>query len=220
MARKEDKQKALIMRQKGMSYSQIKQKLGVSKSTLSGWLYKFPLSEQRIRELRDNSPIRIEHYRNTMRAKREERIKRQYQLVMKDIGILSRRDIFMSGLFLFWGEGGKTLNGLTALSNTDPSVLVFFIQWLKILGVPEEKLKARLHVYADMNIRTTTKYWSDLLSIPVASFNKPYVKESNLIDLTYKNGFGKGTCMVMVANKVLNDYILMGIKRIQEMYSK
>ncbi len=74
MARKEDKQKALIMRKKGMSYSQIKEKLGVSKSTLSGWLYNMPLSEQRIRELQADSPIRIEKYRNTMRAKRETRL--------------------------------------------------------------------------------------------------------------------------------------------------
>ena len=41
MARKKDKQKALTMRKKGMSYSQIKEKLGISKSTLSGWLQAY-----------------------------------------------------------------------------------------------------------------------------------------------------------------------------------
>ena len=65
MARKEDKQKAITMRKKGMSYSQIKEKLNVSKSTLSGWLYNMPLSEKRIRELQADSPVRIEKYRNT-----------------------------------------------------------------------------------------------------------------------------------------------------------
>ena len=65
MARKIDKQKAIAMRKKGMSYSQIKDKIKVSKSTLSGWLSDMPLSEKRIRELRADSPIRIERYRNT-----------------------------------------------------------------------------------------------------------------------------------------------------------
>jgi len=219
MARREEKQKALEMRKRGMSYSQIKEKLGVSKSTLSGWLYSMPLSEERIKELRDDNPVRIERYRNTMRIKREERLYRQYQIVKKDIGVLSRRDLFIGGLFLFWGEGGKTLNGNTALSNTDPSVLKFFIRWLKVLEVPKDKLRVRLHVYADMNNETTKQYWSKILGIPLKSFIKSYVKKSNISDLTYKNGYGHGTCMVSVANKVLNDYILMGIKRVQEMNS-
>ena len=83
MARKEDKQKALIMRKGGMSYSQIKEKLGVNKSTLSGWLQNLPLSKKRIRELRDNNPVRIERYRNTMRAKKEDRLKEVYKKYLK-----------------------------------------------------------------------------------------------------------------------------------------
>ncbi len=206
------------MRAKGMSYSQIKEKLGISKSTLSGWLYDMPLSEKRIRELQADSPIRIEKYRNTMRAKREKRLAEHCVVVKKDVGKLSKRDIFIAGLFLYWGEGGKTFNGNTALSNTDPSVLVFFIEWLKIFGVSRDKLKVRLHLYADMNTNTAIKYWSGILHIPVTSFTKSYIKKSSLSGLTYKNGFGHGTCMVTVANKQLNDYILMGIKRIQDMY--
>ena len=104
MARKLDKQKALEMRSKGMSYSQIKEKLGVSKSTLSGWLYDMPLSPKRIRELQADSPIRIEKYRNTMRAKKEVRLKGVYEKVRKDIGKLSKRDLFLAGMFLYWGE--------------------------------------------------------------------------------------------------------------------
>ena len=86
MARKKDKQKVLAMRHKGMSYSQIKEKLGISKSTLSGWLYNMPLSAERIRELQADSPIRIEKYRNTMRAKREAKNRIAYQNIAKRIG--------------------------------------------------------------------------------------------------------------------------------------
>ena len=74
MARREDKQKVLEYRKEGFSYSQIKEKLKVSKSTLSGWLCDMPLSEERIRELQADNPIRIERYRNTMRTKREARL--------------------------------------------------------------------------------------------------------------------------------------------------
>src|SRR3989344_489298 len=217
MARKEDKQKALAMRKTGMSYSQIKERIDVSKSTLSSWLYDMPLSEKRIRELRDNSPIRIEHYRNTMKKKREARLMASYKEVSKNIRTLSKRDLFLSGLFLYWGEGSKTRTAVSALSNTDPAVLVFYIKWLKNFGVKKKNLKAKLQLYKDMNVKILTKYWSKKLRLPKDAFNKPYIKNSNLSGLTYKNGFGHGTCMVWIANRELNDYILMGIKRLQDM---
>ena len=64
------KEKVLAMRLKGMSYSQIKSEIKVSKSTLSLWLQKYPLSEKRIRELRDWNPQRIEKCRITKENKR------------------------------------------------------------------------------------------------------------------------------------------------------
>ena len=48
------------MRLEGHSYSSIQKKIGVSKSTLSSWLREIPLSDTRLRELRDFNPVRIE----------------------------------------------------------------------------------------------------------------------------------------------------------------
>ena len=87
MARKLDKQKAISLRNKGYSYNQIKEKIKVSKGTLSGWLSDMPLSEERIRELRDFNPQRIERYRNTMKIKKDTRLREVYKKVSKDIGI-------------------------------------------------------------------------------------------------------------------------------------
>ena len=87
MAKNKLKQKAINLRLSGCSYSQIKDKIGVSKSTLSNWLDKYPLSNERIRELRDNSPKRIENYRNTMRRKRESRLSVIYNKISKDINL-------------------------------------------------------------------------------------------------------------------------------------
>jgi len=216
MARKKDKQKALTMRKKGMSYSQIKEKLGVNKSTLSGWLQDFPLSEKRIRELRDNNPIRIEHYRNTMRAKKETRLKEVYKKVSEDIGIISKRDLFIAGLFLYWGEGTKAQNNSVALTNTNPAMLKFFIKWLGLCNVKKKDLKIKLHLYADMNVERSLDFWSKELKIPISQFRKSYIKKTQLKSITYKNGFGKGTCCVMFDNRDLWEYIMMGMKNISK----
>lgn len=216
MARKLDKQKAILLRQKGLSYSQIKEKLGISKSTLSGWLYDMPLSEERIKELRDFSPQRIERYRNTMRDKKETRLRDVYKKVSKDIGQFSKREIFLLGLFLYWGEGTKRASCSTQLTNTNPAMLKFFIKWLELLGVNRKDLKVKLHLYSDMNINEGIAFWSKTLKIPVSQFKKPYIKETKLKSITYKNGFGKGTCCVIFEGRDLWEYVIMGLKYISE----
>ena len=216
MARKIDKQKAITMRKKGMSYSQIKEKLKVSKSTLSIWLQNFPLSEKRIRELQADNPIRIERYRNTMRIKKETRLKEVYKKVSKDIGTFSKRDLFLTGLFLYWGEGTKASNSSTVLTNTNPAMLKFFIKWLELFNIKRKNLKIKLHLYSDMNIKQSLDFWSKELKIPISQFRKPYIKKTSLKSITYRNGFGKGTCCVMFENRDLWEYITMGLKYVSK----
>lgn len=220
MARKEDKQKAITMRKKGESYSQIKKKLGISKSTLSGWLYDMPLSPKRIRELQADSPIRIEKYRNTMRAKRDVKNKEAYDLIASRIGKISDREFLIAGLFLYWAEGSKTKNFSISLTNTNPTMLVLFIRWLNFFDVPKSKLKIHLHLYSDMNIKKQMKFWSDTLDIPLMQFRKPYIKKTTLSSITYTNGFGQGTCSVILDNGPICAQVMMGIKYIQDVLLK
>ena len=216
MARKEDKQKALTMRKKGMSYSQIKEKLGISKSTLSGWLYDMPLSEKRIRELQADSPIRIERYRNAMKAKRDAKNKVAYESIASKIGTISDREFLIAGLFLYWAEGSKTRTFSIGLTNTNPAMLVLFIRWLKFFDVPKTKLKVHLHLYSDMNIKKQIRFWSKTLNIPLGQFRKPYIKKTLLSSITYTNGFGQGTCSVIVDDGLVSAQVMMGMQYIQD----
>ena len=79
---------------------------------------------------------------------------------------------------LYWGEGTKCRMDSLEITNSDPSVIKFFIYWLtKILSVPRNKIKIQLHLYSDMNIKKEIKYWSDMLKIPREQFNRPYIKK-------------------------------------------
>lgn len=216
MARKLDKQKAIKLRDIGYSYSQIKEKIGVSKSTLSDWLRDMPLSDKRIRELRDFNSERIERYRNTMKEKKDKRLREVYKKVSKDIGSFSNREIFLLGLFLYWGEGAKTARCSTQLTNTNPAIIKFFIKWLELLGVNKKDLKIKLHIYSDMKVKESIAFWSKILKINRQQFKKPYIKQTKLESITYKNGFGKGTCCVIFEGRDLWEYITMGLKYISE----
>lgn len=202
-----------------MSYSQIKNKLSVSKSTLSAWLAKYPLSEERIRELRDWNPVRIEKSRKTKLLKRETMLDKVFSDVSEDIGFLSDRDLFIAGLFLYWGEGTKAARDIVAFTNTDPGMIRMFIKWLELMKVDQNKLKIKLHLYKDMNIKKETSFWAEELKVNLSNFRKPYIKESKFSNLNYKGQFGHGTCTVVYGNSKLHNKIIMSLKYLKEVVS-
>ena len=220
MARTQDKQKAIDLRLKGYSYSQIKSELKISKGTLSGWLKNYPLSEERIKELTGKNEKRIENYRKTRQRQREEIFKKIYSEEKAKIFPLSKRDLFIAGLFLYWGEGAKTKDAEVSLSNTYPIMTKFFIYWLEnSLKIGRPKIKIRLHLYQDMNIEEEINFWAKTLNINKPQFGKPYIKNTNKSAITYKNGFGHGTCNIIVGNVILMRRILMGLKTIQDYFN-
>lgn len=218
MARFDDHQQALELRKQGKSYSQIKRELNISKSTLSVWLRKFPLSKQQIDKLRGKNEVRIEKYRQTMQIKREKRLHMYYLEEKCRLLPLTEKELLVAGLFLYWGEGGKTLRNVVSINNTDPSVLKFALYWIRIaLKIPKEKIQVYLHLYNDMDVEKEIYFWSNELNIPKQFFAKPYIKKSKRADLTQK-GFGHGTCGIRVNNTVIKERILMAMQVMADYY--
>ena len=206
------RRQALELRKLGKSYGQIRNELGISKSTLSEWLRHYPLTKEQIRQLNYSNESRIEKFRQTMLVKRDRRTRGYYEEAKKEIMPLSKKELLIAGLFLYWGEGGKSMRSLVSISNTDPAVLKFSLYWMnRALGVSKEKIRILLHLYEDMNREEAIEYWSKTLNMPKSQFVKPYIKKSKRADIDYK-GFGHGTCMLRVCDTVIQEKILMSIK--------
>ncbi|MCL5090887.1 MAG: helix-turn-helix domain-containing protein [Patescibacteria group bacterium] len=222
MTRFADRQEAIKLRKQGRTYSEIKKELGIPKSTLSDWLSGFYLTDEQIRlvqkRTQKNKELAIERYRITMRLKRETRLQEIYEIQKKISLPLSERELKIAGLFLYWGEGKKSLESSVSVSNTDPQILLFVLYWLtKIMKVPKLKIKVYLHLYDDMDIQKELNYWSQLLKISLSQFNNPYIKKSKREDIDQK-GFGHGTCSLIVNNVRLKEKIIMAIKAMGEHY--
>lgn len=216
MARLKDRQRALDLRRKGFSYSQIKKEIGVSRGTLSVWLRDLPLSKKRVRELRDLNEQRIERYRQTRSKKKGERLSKLYQEQKRMIFPLSQRDLLIAGLFLYWGEGSKTRMSELRIANTDPIVPKFFVYWAtRFLKFDKSKIKVHLHLYSDMDAAKEIKFWSSILGISTRQFIKPYVKK-NSSQLINRGTFGHGTCTVRIGNARIGEKIQMGLKSIRD----
>lgn len=218
MARKKDKEKAIQLRLEGKSYGEIGKKLDVGKGTLSSWLRDYPLPEERMRELRDHNQKRIERFRETMQRKRDDRLLSVLESVNHDIKSLTSREVFIAGLFLYWAEGMKTDRYVTSLSNTDPYMIRFFLVWLQELGASKDKIRVRLQLYSDMDVEKETTFWARELKIPRRFFSKPYIKKSRVADLSYRGGYGHGTCNIIYRDRDMSEYVQMGMKYIRDMY--
>jgi len=203
-----------------MSYSQIIKKIKVSKSSLSLWLRIYPLSQDQISKLRNQNERRIEKYRKTMKQKRENKLRNYYLEEKKKLLPLLKKEIYLSGLFLYWGEGNKAARHVLSVNNTDPAVMKFYLYWLiKALGVKKDKIHIYLHLYKDMDKEMEIDYWVKELSLSKNNVSSIYIKESKKTEIDQK-GFGHGTCALVVHNTVLKDRVILGLKAISDRYQK
>jgi len=211
------RERALTLRKQNKSYSQIKHELGVPKSTLSYWLRNYPLTKARIKELRGNNEARIERFRQTMHKKRQSRLDLIYSTEKNKILPLTKKELHIAGLALYWGEGSKADLYKVALSNTDPLVLSFFIYWLKsIYKIKTGQLRVALQLYSDMERNDEIKFWSKKLKVPTKQFIKPYIKITKSDRINHKGSFGHGTCVVMIYSVELKEKIMMQLKSLSE----
>jgi hypothetical protein len=209
--------RAIELRKLGWSYPAIKSELKVSKASLSLWLHKYPLTEKQIRQLSLSRARRIEHFRETFQRKRQTTLDKIYEVEKVSLLPLSRREEYIAGLMLYWGEGLKRSWGCVSFSNTNPTFIKFAMHWLiDCCAVSAQKLKVRFHYYSDMDVEKENIYWQKILGLPLSQFRNPYIKQSLRSQIKEKGGFGHGTCDLMVYDTILKEKILMGIKVIAD----
>jgi transcriptional regulator with XRE-family HTH domain len=167
------KNKAIYYRKKGFSYGLISTKTGVSKSTLSDWLKEIPYNPNKETIKRIGS-ARLKSAQKKSLA-RVENIKEMKDLATKDIGKLDKRDVFMLGLGLYWGEGNKSYNH-TRVVNSDPDIIISSIKWFKeICGLNNKNFTISLALYPDSDINKCLNFWSKKTGIPIKNFRKTQV---------------------------------------------
>lgn len=221
MAKTALRAEVIKLRLQGYTFGQIKRELGVAKSTLSGWLRNLPLNERQLELLAENreraKDLAVERYIETRRRQKLARLKLVFNKQCDELLPLSEKELFLCGLFLYWGEGEKR-HGIISISNTDPRVIKFALYWMtNSLKILREKIRINLHLYKDMSIDEATNFWSNILDIPKVQFNKPYIKKTNREGLTYKS-FGHGTCKLYAGSVLLSEKIAMSIKAISDQY--
>lgn len=168
------KSKAILLRQEGYSYELIKNKIGVSKSTLCDWLKDVPF-EANAETLERMSHGHIKSTM-TIKALKQKRDQETQNLAKIELGKLNDRDLMMLGIGLYIGEGGKYEKGFVQFSNSDPKVINLVMKWFtKCLGINTKNFYMIVHAYPDNNIDRVLKFWSELTKVSINQFGKTYI---------------------------------------------
>jgi len=202
------KAKAVKLRKMGLSYGEIKNKLNVSKSTLSLWLKEVELNEEQKKKFYTKRIEILSRGPQSQKERRQREIDKIIESAKKDIPIpISMEAYRLFGAALYWSEGNKK-NGL-AITNSDPHLILFIVKWFeKIFKVSPSSLKAWLNIYPQQNDSEIKQFWSQLTGIPVERFGKSYIKPLNK---NYKkNNLYYGTITVTVPRGTDMRYKIFG----------
>ncbi|MDP1707104.1 MAG: hypothetical protein Q8L30_00910 [bacterium] len=206
------REKALALRRSGFSYKYISSETGLSKSTLSGWLTEIPYTpnEETVATF-GKARAAASARRAELRQKSIQEIRR---VATKDIGGISRRDLFMFGLGLYMGEGCKT-NSQIRVMNSDQRVIHVMITWFRMLGVEKRQIKLRLHLYPDNDVKQCLQFWSRTTSIPVSQFQKHQIDRRVDKKAKMRRKLPFGTAQLTVQGGGRKEYGVLFFRKIQ-----
>jgi transcriptional regulator with XRE-family HTH domain len=178
MAKSKEQSKARELRKNGLSMKEIARTLKVSKSSISLWCSDIQLTKKQIEKL--HAQMVRGSYKGRMigvqmqKDGKKRRIEKYKLLAEKDISKLVKRELFLAGVGLYWGEGAKS--SAVKFYNSDFRAVQFMMRWFReVLKIEEE----RFLMYISINeihkkrLKSVIEYWSRITKIDAIQFRKP-----------------------------------------------
>jgi len=177
------KDKAILLRKKGLSYGQISGLTNIPKSTLSDWLSDLPLSK--IAKKKNMAKTRLIWAKNIIAFNRKRSIeyKRKTAEEIKQyankIGKISKDELFYLGLGLFMAEGGRREKWMIRFVNSDPEIIKIIMSFFrKVCKVKNNDFRLRIHLHNNISNNKATKYWSEITGVTINQFWQPQIIQS------------------------------------------
>ena len=182
-----EREKAIAMRKEGKTYSEIRKVVLVAKSTISLWLQDVGLAKAQKQRITAKRVAAQRRGAETKRRQRVERTKSIYVAASKEVGRLTRRELWLIGATLYWAEGSKakphSVSTGIDFGNTDSEMIKLFLSWLRTaLHVEASRINTSLYVHISHKHRLSEviQYWEaqTKLKIRYVYFKKHNPKKS------------------------------------------
>ncbi|MET9967883.1 hypothetical protein ABZZ80_18630 [Streptomyces sp. NPDC006356] len=189
--------RARELRRQGWTYNQIQAELGCSKSSVSLWVRDLPTPEPKCTP--EERRVRMNAGLARMRAAKDEERQATKLAAAEAVGELSDRELFITGVALYWAEGTKDKRHARRESvefvNSDPGMICVFLAWLKLLEVGRDRLHCRVMIHESADIVAAERYWADLVGIDRSALGKTVLKKHNPTTVRKNTGDGYVGCL-------------------------
>lgn len=168
--------RAVELRMKGCSYSEIIQETGVARGTLSAWLgsLELPASARTVIEARRREQLLLAQARGSasrIEASRAKEVQGRAKGAA-EIGPLSARDQLMLFVGLYWGEGSKRNRWEASIVNGDPSMIRACLAFMRQqMAIPDTDIHAQVQVHTVEQVDVALDFWKEVCRLPPEQFS-------------------------------------------------
>ena len=167
-----DRVAVIRLRQEGVTYDAILARFGIAKSTLWRWLKAAGMVDGQSQQYTERRLLAQRKAAAVVKRARIERTQAIVEQASQEIGELLRRDLWLLGLALYWGEGAKqkpgNVSARVAFSNSDPLAVRVFLRWIKeICGVPDDQLSFDIYLHETADGDRARAYWAQQIKVPI-----------------------------------------------------
>lgn len=194
------KEKAIKLRVDGLSYSEIRKQIKVSKSSLSLWLRSVGLTKRQKQRLTEKKWAAIKRGWEKWKNQRKEKTRIVNKEAIKQINVIKKTNekLFLMGIMLYWAEGAKEkeykLGQGISFSNSDYKIIKLFLEWLKkCLKLPEDRIVFDIYIHENnkYRLKEVKLFWSKITGYSINKFGKIYFKKHKIKTLRHnvKNSY-------------------------------
>lgn len=177
------KNKAIMLRKNGLSYTEILENVPVAKSTLSLWLRSVSLTRQQKQRL-TGKKLKASHLGGIVKRKNRQILANKIiNESKKQIKSFSKNELFLVGVTLYWAEGAKQKEtnpsqGIV-FANSDAKMIKVFLKFVReYLNIQENDIIFEIYIHESNKSRTEQikTFWSGETGFCIGKFDRIYYK--------------------------------------------
>ncbi|WP_371661955.1 hypothetical protein [Streptomyces sp. NBC_00280] len=175
------RERARELRKQGWTYNRIQAELGCSKSSVSLWVRDLPHPEPKCTP--EEQRERMNAGLARLQASRQQERDATKQAAATAVGELSDRELFLTGVALYWAEGTKdkphARRECVEFVNSDPGMIRVFLAWLDLLEVSRERLHCRVMIHESADVVAAERHWAGLIGMDPSALGRTILKKHN-----------------------------------------
>ena len=198
------REKAINLRRRGMSLSEISDIIDVPKNTIQGWVKEIKLTKSQKERLRKKEikcgrrgllkALQINRDRKIKWQEGIENRTKKFRTILYEKGDIAK--LLCGTLYLCEGARYPASRHMV-FGSSDSRMIKLFLNLLRSnFNVDEKKFRCRIMHRYDQNGNSLCRYWSNLIKIPLSQFYRSYRDKRTKGRITRKKDY-RGICAII-----------------------